>query len=147
MNFGEISGLDMLKKIISGAFPPPSMAATIPMKLVKVEKGFAQFQAEAGNNHLNPMGTVHGGFAATVLDSVTGCAVHTSLGPGDRYATVDLNVKMLRPIPTATRLTARARVIHCSKRLGVSEGGLMDDDGTVYAHATATCIIRRKQTQ
>ena len=76
MNIGELSGLDILNKIILGEIPPPSMAGTIPMKLVRVAEGFAKFQAEAGNHHLNPMGTVHGGFAATVLDSVTGCALH-----------------------------------------------------------------------
>lgn len=143
MNIDRLNGLDILGKIISGEIPRPSMAATIPMELVKVEKGFAEFQAKAGKNHLNPMGTVHGGFTATILDSVTGCAVHTMLGPGDNYGTVDLNVKMLKPLPIGITLKAQANVIHCSKRLGVSEGSLKDEDGNIYAHATATCMISR----
>ena len=143
MNIDRLNGFDLLKKVINGEIPLPSMAVTIPMKLMEVGKGFAEFQAEANKNHLNPMGTVHGGFAATILDSATGCGVHTMLGPGDNYVTIDLNVQLLKPLPIGTPLKARARVIHCSKRLGVSEGSLKDEDGNIYAHATATCMISR----
>jgi uncharacterized protein (TIGR00369 family) len=121
------------------------MAVTMQMRLSQVDRGHAVFQAMAGSNHLNPMGTVHGGFAATVLDSATGCAVHTMLGPGDSYGTVDLNVKLLKPIPVGVAVYAEARVIHCSKRLGVSDAVLKDDQGTVYAHGTATCLISRRK--
>jgi uncharacterized protein (TIGR00369 family) len=143
MNIDLMNGLDVLGKIIKGEIPRPTMAETIPMNLVKAEKGFAEFQGKAGKAHLNPMGTVHGGFAATLLDSATGCAVHSMLGPGEHYGTVDLNVKMLKPVPVGVALKARAKIIHCSRRLGVSEGSLKDDAGTVYAHATATCMIYR----
>lgn len=138
-----LNGLELLEKVIRGEIPHPSMAATIPMKLVKAEWGFAEFEAKADKNHLNPMGTVHGGFAATVLDSVTGCAVHTILWPGDKYGTIDLNVKMLKPLPIGITLKARANIIHFSRRLGVSEGTLKDEDGKIYAHATAICMISR----
>ena len=138
-----LNGMELLEKVIRGEISHPSMATTIPMKLVKAEKGFAEFEARADKNHLNPMGTIHGGFTATVLDSVTGCAVHTMLGPEDKYATIDLNVKMLKPIPMDVTLKARANVIHCSKRLGVSEGTLEDERGIIYAHATAICMISR----
>jgi uncharacterized protein (TIGR00369 family) len=121
------------------------MAETMSLTLSKVEHGFAEFKAKAGRQHLNPMGTVHGGFAATVLDSVTGCAVHTMLQAGESYGTVDLNVKLLKPVPIDTEMTAEAKIIHLSRRLGVSEGVLKDCNGTLYAHATATCIISRKQ--
>jgi uncharacterized protein (TIGR00369 family) len=143
MNLTELNGLEILQKMIDGAIPPPSMAETIPMNLSKLEKGYVEFLAKAGRNHLNPLGTVHGGFAATVLDSVTGCAVHTMLGPGDSYGTVDLNIKMLKPVPLDTLLTAKGKIIHCSKRIGVSEGVLTDEEGNIYAHATATCMISR----
>ena len=143
MNIDKLSGLELLEKVVRGEIPHPSMTATIPMKLMKAERGFAEFEAKADKNHLNPMGAVHGGFAATVLDSVTGCAVHSMLGPGDRYGTIDLNVKMLKPLPINVIVKARGRVIHCSKRLGVSEGILEDVEGKIYAHATAICMISR----
>lgn len=143
MNIDRLNGLELMETVIRGEIPHPSMAATIPMKLVKAEKGYAEFEAKADKNHLNPMGTIHGGFTATVLDSVTGCAVHTMLGPGDKYGTIDLNVKMLKPIPIGITLKAQANVIHCSKRIGVSEGTLKDEDGRIYAYATAICMISR----
>jgi uncharacterized protein (TIGR00369 family) len=79
-----------------------------------------------------------------VLDSVTGCAVHTTLDVGVGYGTVDLNVKMLKAIPLDRELAAEGRVIRLSRTLGVSEGSLRDDEGTLFAHATATCTIIRK---
>ena len=144
MQLNELSGIEVLQKIMDGTLPPPSMAATMQMTLVRVERGLAVFQARAGDRHLNPMGGVHGGFAATVLDSATGCAVHSMLGPGDGYGTVDLNIKMLKPVPVGVVLYAEARVIHCSKRLGVADALLKDEQGCVYAHGTASCLISRK---
>ena len=79
-----------------------------------------------------------------MLDSVTGCAVHTMLDVGVGYGTVDLNVKMLKAIPVDRELTAEGRVIHLSRSIGVSEGSLREDEGTLFAHATATCAIIRK---
>jgi uncharacterized protein (TIGR00369 family) len=144
MALSELSGMELLQMIMAGKLPAPSMAATMQMKLVRVGKGLAVFEAQAGDRHLNPMGGVHGGFAATVLDSATGCAVHTMLGPGDSYGTVDLNVKMLKPVPVGVLLQAEAHVIHCSRRLGVADALLKDDQGCVYAHGTASCLITRK---
>ena len=144
MQLSALSGIEILQRVMDGRIPPPSMAATMQMALVRVEKGVAVFQARAGDNHLNPMGGVHGGFAATVLDSATGCAVHSMLGPGDSYGTVDLNVKMLKPVPVGVILHAEARVIHCSNRLGVADALLKDEQGCVYAHGTASCLISRK---
>ena len=138
-----LNGLDLLERVIRGDIPHPSMATTISMKLVRAEKGYAEFEAKADANYLNPMGTVHGGFMATLLDSATGCAVHSMLAPGDTYGTIDLNVKMLKPLPMETTVKARAKVIHCSKQLGVSEGTLEDEGGKIYAHATAICMISR----
>lgn len=99
MNRPKQSGLEMLQSIIDGQIPPPPMAGIIPMNLVCIEKGKAVFSAQADRNHLNPLGGVHGGFAATVLDSVTGCAIHSMVQSGEGYATLELNVKMLKPIP------------------------------------------------
>ena len=144
MNLKDMSGLEQLNAIVTGALPPPSMGATMGLRLVRVAAGRAEFHATADPRHLNPMGGVHGGFAATVLDSVTGCAIHTVLKPGDRYGTVDLNVKMLKPIPVGVTLIATAELIHCSNTLGVSSGILKDEAGCAYASGSATCFIRRK---
>jgi len=141
----QLSGLELLQKVTAGLLPHPTMADTIPMKIVEVEKGKAEFEAQAGPNHLNPMGGVHGGFAATVLDSVTGCAVHTMLEAGEGYGTVDLNVKMLKPVPVGKTLRAKGEVINISKRLGVSQAVLTDDQGVIYAHATCSCMIFRRE--
>lgn len=86
---------------------------------------------------------MHGGFAATVLDSVTGCAIHTMLEAGVGYGTIDLNIKMCRPIPRGKELLAIGSVINISKNLGISDGKIVDEDGKLYAHATATCMIIR----
>lgn len=82
-----------------------------------------------------------GGFVATVLDSAIGCVVHTTLGENVGYATIDLNVKMLKKVPLHKPLKASAKIIKISKRLGISEAVLQDDQGNIYAHATATCMI------
>jgi len=140
----EVGGLELLQSIVDGRLPMPPMAETIPMALISVAPGTVCFSAIAGKQHLNPMNGVHGGFAATVLDSVTGCAVHSLLEPGISYATVDLNVKMIRPVPLDQKLTAIGNVINISNRLAVSEGSLQDGDGKILAHATATCMILRR---
>ncbi len=139
----NMSGLELLKAAVEGKYPGPPMAKTIPMNIVSVEPGHIRFSAQAGKQHLNPLGGVHGGFAATVLDSVTGCAIHTLLEAGIGYATVDLNIKMLRPVPCDHELEATGKVIHISRHIGVSEGVLKDGGDKIYAHATATCMIFR----
>jgi uncharacterized protein (TIGR00369 family) len=143
MTSGALGGLALLEALMDGKGAVPSMAQTIPMSMVSVAAGSVRFTATAGKQHLNPMGGVHGGFAATVLDTVTGCAVHSLLEPGVGYATVDLNVKMVRPVPRDRELSAIGKIIHMSGRLAVSEGELQDGDGRILAHATATCMILR----
>lgn len=146
MSISTMSGLEVMQAIAKGQVPPPSIADTIPMKVVSVEHGKVVFQASADERHLNPLGGVHGGFSATVMDSVTGCAVHTVLDPGVGYGTVDLNIKMLKAIPKNKTLVAEGKVINVSNSLGISEGILKDTEGNIYAHATATCMILRKKT-
>lgn len=143
MNPAELTGLELLQAAIDGKLPRASIAQTMGMGRMEVEKGRALAHARADERHLNPLGGVHGGFAATVLDSVTGCAVHTLLEAGESYGTVDLGVKMLRPVPVNTDLTAEARVIHISRTIGVAEGTLRDAAGNLLASASATCVIRR----
>lgn len=143
MNAKSMTGLQILQAMSAGKIPPPSMSLTIPMLSGQVEEGCIEFTVQADERHLNPMGGVHGGFAATVLDSVTGCAVFSMLEAGVGYGTIDLNVKMCRPIPKDTELKAFGQVINISKNLGIAEGKIIDDQGRLYAHATATCMIIR----
>ena len=139
----EMTGLEFLQAMIEGHIPPASISKTIPMQPTEISEGSVTFKAQADHNHLNPLGGVHGGFAATVLDSVTGCAVPTMLPAGVGYGTIDLNVKMCRPIPQNQALIATGKVINLSKNLGISEGKIIDEEGKLYAYATATCMIIR----
>ena len=144
MKISDMTGIELLRAMKDGIIPPASMAQIMPMNFDVLEVGLVRFTVQADERHLNPMGGVHGGFAATVLDSVTGCVVHTSLDAGDVFGTVDLNIKMIRPIPKNVELIAEGRLINTSKRLGVSEGDIKDLNGKIYAHATCTCSITRK---
>ena len=130
-----------MRAMVEGVIPHPTIADTIPMKSILAEKGRMVFEVKADERHINPFGGIHGGFSATVMDTVTGCAVHTMLDAGVAYATVDLNVKMLKPIPGDTTLIAEGKIINLSKSLGVSEGTLKDKAGKLYAHSTAICMI------
>ena len=136
-------GLEALGRMISGEIPPPSIAETMGLVLSEVEEGRAVFTARADHRHLNPLGMVHGGFAATALDSATGCAVHTLLEAGVGYATLDLDVKMLLPVPVEQELRAVAEVVHQSRRSAVAEGTLEDAEGRVLARGSAICMIFR----
>jgi uncharacterized protein (TIGR00369 family) len=143
MDPATMTGLELMQAMLAGTIPPPSISSTIPMQGVAVESGKVVFKARSDERHLNPLGAVHGGFAATVMDTVTGCAVHTLLGAGEGYGTIDLNVKMMRPVPRDVDLVAEGNVINISRSLAVSEGTLKDADGKLYAHATATCMLMR----
>ena len=139
----KLTGLEIMQGMVEGVLPMPSIALTVPMKAVEVKKGNVVFEAVADDRHLNPLGGVHGGFAATVLDSVTGCAVHSILEAGVGYGTIDLNIKMVRPVPKNITLIAIGKVLNSSRSLSISEGTLRDAAGKLYAHATATCMIIR----
>lgn len=138
-----MTGLEIMQAFAEGLFPAPGIARTIPMQPTEVEEGRVVFIATADASHTNPLGGVHGGFAATVLDSVTGCASHTMLQAGEGYGTTDLNIKMCRPIPFKTRMIAEGKVINAGRSLIISEGTIRDESGKLYAHATATNMIIR----
>jgi uncharacterized protein (TIGR00369 family) len=143
MNLLEMTGLELLRAAIAGQLPRSTMAETIPMSFIEVDVGRVKMLARADSRHLNPLGGVHGGFAATVLDSVTGCAVHSTLEAGVTYGTIDLHVKMLRPVPRDQELVAEANTVHLSRNIATSEGTLKSSDGKLLATATATCFLKR----
>ena len=100
------------------------------------------FQGTPGPQLLNPMGSVHGGWFATLLDSALGCAVHTTMPPGRGYTTAELGVNMVRAISTKVpRVRAIGQVIHAGRQLATAEARLVGPDGTLYAHATTTCLV------
>jgi len=134
-----------MQSMFAGKIPYPSISDTLPLRGESVEKGNIVFIAQADERHLNMFGTVHGGFAATIMDSVTGCAVLTMLDRGIICATIELHVNLLHPIPLNKPLKAEGKVIHVSHSLGVAEGTLRENnnDHHIYAHATATCMILR----
>ncbi|MCL1102099.1 PaaI family thioesterase [Shewanella saliphila] len=143
MMMKNLTGLQQMQAILNGEIPAPSISKVIPMKPLDVSEGNVMFEAFANEHHLNPMGGVHGGFAATVLDTVTACAVHSALPAGVSYSTIDLNIKMVRPVPQNQRLIAKGNLMNLSKSLGISEGTLSTEDGKLLATATATCLIIR----
>ncbi len=138
-----LSGLELLARMLAGGLAPPPMAATLDFTLVEVAHGRAVFEGTPAEYMYNPLGSVHGGYAATLLDSAMGCAVHSALAAGQIYATAELKVNLVRPILAGTgMLRAEGRLIHLGGRVGTSEGRLLGrDDGKLYAHGTTTCLI------
>jgi uncharacterized protein (TIGR00369 family) len=108
----------------------------------RLSRGRAVFQGLPQTRHLNPMGTVHGGWYATLLDSALGCAVHTTMPPGRGYTTAELSVNLVRgAVPGREPLRAIGQVIHSGRQLATAEGRIVDAAGRVYAHATTTCLV------
>lgn len=136
------SGLQVLQAMLAGEIPTPYMAQTLDYMLVEVAEGEAVFQGTPQVVHSNPMGSVHGGWYATLLDSALGCAVHTTLPAGQGYTTVELSVNIVRgATPDAGPLRAIARVIHSGRQLATAEGRIVDAAGRIYAHGTTTCLV------
>jgi uncharacterized protein (TIGR00369 family) len=140
----EMSGLEYLRAIQDGRIPAPPIAALVDMRLAEVGEGRAVFELKAAEFHYNPIGSVHGGIAATLLDSAMGCAVNTVLPRGASYTTLELKVNYLRPMTRDTGLVrAEGSVVHMGGRVAVAEGRLVDAAGKLYAHATTTCLVMR----
>lgn len=136
------SGLEIMQGVLHGTLPYATISKTLDYLLVQVDKGHAVFQGTPGAAHLNPMGTVHGGWFATLLDSALGCAVHTLMPEGRAYTTAELSVNIVRALtPRVTRVRAEGRVIHCGRQLATADARLVGPDGTLYAHATTTCLV------
>ena len=143
MNTQGLNGLEFMRNIVEGHISAGGMADVMNIKVVEVSRGYVKLHAKADKRHTNPFGVVHGGFAATVLDSVTASVVHTMLEAGIGFATVDVNTKLVSPVPLDNELVAEGRVIHLSRKIGISEGTLKDSQGNLYAHGTAIVMIKR----
>lgn len=135
--------LERLARIRSGADPTPPMWETMPVRLVSVDPPRIVMESRADGRHVNTLGTVHGGFAATVLDTALGLCVYTGIGSEDRHTTVDLAVKLVRAIPLDEALAVETELVHLSRTVGVAQGVIRGPDGAVYAHGTTTCYVKR----
>jgi uncharacterized protein (TIGR00369 family) len=136
------SGLEIMQALLAGELPYAPIAKTLDFMLMEVEEGRALFQGTPGAAHLNPMGTIHGGWYATLLDSALGCAVQTRLPAGRAYTTAELSVNLVKAIPRdLQRVRAEGKVVHAGRQLATAEARLFGPDGTLYAHGTTTCLV------
>ncbi len=137
-----MSGKVQLQAIIDGQLPQAPISQVLDFWLVDVGDGFAAFEGEPAQHLLNPMGTVHGGWALTLIDSVTACAAHSLLPPGAAYTTVETKGNFSRPIKTDTgRVRAEAKVVSQGRQIIASEARVMASDGRVLAHGTSTLLV------
>lgn len=135
-------GLGFLKAIIAGTVPQPPIGETMGFHLIGAEHGRAFFAGTPGMKHYNPIGSVHAGFAATLLDSCVACAVASTLLNGDTYTTLELKLNLVRALTKDTGpVRAEGRIIHRGRTVATAEGDLKDASGKLYAHATTTCMI------
>lgn len=135
-------GLTFLRNMISQAYPQPPFAETTDIWIVSAEHGRVTFEAVPQQRFLNPLGTVHGGWISTLLDSAMGCAVHSVLKPDQGFATVDMTVSFVRPVlATSGKLRCEGKLIHSGARIATAEGRVMDESGKLVAHGTETCLI------
>ena len=140
----HLSGLEFLQKIVAGEFPPPPMGILMNALPTELEEGRVVFEAEPQEYHYNPIGSVHGGFAATLLDSAMGCAIHTRLPARVGYTTLEIKVNYIRPLTLKTgKIFCEGKAVHVGGKVATAEGRITDADGRLYAHGSTTCLIMR----
>ena len=138
----HLSGMEMLQAMLRGELPRPPISRTLDFTLLHVEPGMAIFQGRPGLAHYNPLGTVHGGWFATLLDSAMGCAVQTTVPAGRAYTTMELKVNLVRALfAEVGAVRAEGHVIHAGRQSATAEARLVGPDGKLYAHGTTTCLI------
>ena len=138
----SMSGLDFLRRMFSGELPHATMMQQVGFTRGSADPGVVVFQAIPGPQHYNPIGSVHGGFAATLLDSAMGCAVQSMLPAGSSYTTLEFKVSLIKAITADTgEVRAEGRALNVGRRVGTAEGRLLDDKGRLLAHATTTCLV------
>jgi uncharacterized protein (TIGR00369 family) len=139
---GVFSGLELLQRVVDGIYPTPPIGGQLSFAITEVSPGRAVFRGVPNERHLNPLGSVHGGWAATILDSALACAVQTLLEIGEAYTTAEFKVNLIRPIsPQTGEVVCEGRVVHRGRTLAVSEASLKDGNGKLLAFGTETCSI------
>ncbi|HEV3423836.1 MAG TPA: PaaI family thioesterase [Paraburkholderia sp.] len=136
------TGLEVMQAMLQGHIPYAAIAKTLDFTIMEASAGRVVFQGTPLAQHLNPLGSIHGGWVATLLDSALGCSVHTMMPPGRGYTTAELSVNYVKALtPRVARVRAEGKVIHCGRQLATAEARLFGPDGTLYAHATTTCLV------
>ncbi len=137
-----MSGIEMLAAMIAGKLPRPPMSVTLDFLLIRIEPGIALFQGRPHLKHYNPLGSVHGGWFATVLDSAMGCAVQSTLPAGKGYTTMEFKVNLVRALTEAIPVVrAEGKIVHSGRSSATAEARLFGPDGKLYAHASTTCLV------
>jgi uncharacterized protein (TIGR00369 family) len=137
-----MAGIDFLRAMMNGDLSRCAYQATMEYDLVEVSEGRAVFEGRPGDYLSNPLGTVHGGYYAGILDSAMGCAVHSLLSAGQYFTTLEFKLNMVRPLPTdGSAIRAIGEVIHPGRKIATSEARLVDANDKLYAHATCSCMI------
>jgi uncharacterized protein (TIGR00369 family) len=138
----SMSGLELLQGMIAGRFPGPPIMQLIGFRLAEVASGRAVFEGVPEFKHYNPLGSVHGGYVATLLDSCMACAVHSTLPKGTGYTTLEFKISFVRALTADTgRVRAEGKTISSGRRIATAEGRLVDARGRLLAHATTTCLV------
>jgi uncharacterized protein (TIGR00369 family) len=142
--FAGLSGLELLRRVQTAEHPAPGIATLLGMRLVTVEEGRVVFEVDAKPEFSNPLGTVHGGIHATLLDSALGCAIHSALPAGVGYTTLELKVNYIRAVGLDSgTLTCVGTTIHVGGKTATAEGRVTDAQDRLIAHATTTCLLFR----
>lgn len=137
-----LSGLDIVRAMRDGALPAPPLVLLFGFQPVEVESGRVVFSARPDHRHYNPLGTVHGGYVATLLDTAMGCAVHSKLAAGQAYTTLEFKVSFTRSISASTGVVrAEGKVLHLGRNIATAEARLCDESNRLLAHATTTCLL------
>jgi uncharacterized protein (TIGR00369 family) len=137
-----MTGLDLLTGVMRGTLPAPPIQKALDFRPIRVERGHTVFVGTPKSDYYNPLGSVHGGYTAALLDSCMACAVHSTLDAGYSYATLEVKINYVRPVTAETgEVQAEGKVIHAGKRIATAEGRLLDAAGKIYAHGTTTCLI------
>jgi len=137
-----MAGIDYLRAMRDRAVPPPPVVLLLGIEMAEVEAGRVVMRLQPGEHLYNPLGSVHGGMIATLLDSVMGCAVHSTLPRGRGYTTLEIKVSYLRAVGEATgTVSAEGQVVHAGRQAAVAEGRLTDATGRLYATASTTCLL------
>lgn len=138
----ELSGLEFVRACVDGHISLGSMAGTMAIRPVGADEGYLRLEVRPDERHLNPAGLVHGGYAATVLDMVTGIVVQTILDAGQSCVTVDLQVQMIKPLPLGLHCVAEGFLTRRTRQLAFTRGHLISENGEIFAHAQSTVMIR-----
>jgi uncharacterized protein (TIGR00369 family) len=136
------SGIELFRRMVAGELPAPPFSRTTEIFVVEAEEGRVVFEGTPTDRFTNPLGGIHGGWIAALLDSAMGCAVHTRLAAGQAYTTVEMKVNLVRAVtPALGKLRCEGRVLHFGNRIATSEGFVRDADGVLIAHGTETCLV------